>query len=126
MYSDEEDVPLLTPNVVAAKTGYKTWKFIVVAVALSALGLVAVSVNGGLSSRTKLSQSELSAKRLQMTKEGSLMYGALSDDEMSTLFDNFKVEYSREVSAGRLKLCSLDADYFDCAVLYRIYRMYQQ
>ena len=96
MYVNEEDVPLIASAIAAPKNSGRIWKFVATGVALSAIGLVAVSVNGGLSTY-KSSASELSEKRLQMSKKGTLKYGALSDDEKSTLFDNFKTDFERKV-----------------------------
>jgi hypothetical protein len=97
MYANEEDVPLISPVVkkVESNNG-RVWKFISISAGLSALGLLLVSLNGGLtpSSDSKI----LSGKRLQMSKEGTLTYSALSDSEQATLFDEFKVDYNREVS----------------------------
>ena len=98
MYVDEEDLPLLAPPVVVAKKANRFWPVVTTCLALSTVGLVVVAVNGGLSSPSSSSASSaMSAKKLQMIQEGSLEYDTLSDGEMSTLFDNFKSDFGREV-----------------------------
>ena len=103
MYVNEEDVPLIASAIAPPNKDGKIWKFVATGVALSALGLIAVSVNGGLS-KIISSKSEISEKRLQMSKLGTLKYGVLSDGEKSTLFDNFKTDYERKVVRTRKQI----------------------
>lgn len=96
MYVNEEDVPLIATTAIAPSNAGRIWKFVATGVALSALGLVAVSVSGGLS-YTHSSETQLIEARLQMSREGSLMYNDLSDNEKSALFNNFKSDFARKV-----------------------------
>ena len=96
MYVNEEDVPLIAPNRVVVNNGPSTWKFITASVALSALGLVVVSLNGGFASKSTANVA-LSEKKMRMSEEGTLIYKELSAGEKSFLFTSFKSNYQREV-----------------------------
>lgn len=96
MYVNEEDVPLIAPNRVVANKGPSTWKFITASIALSALGLVVVSLNGGFASKA-VANVALSEKKIKMSMEGTLIYKELSAGEKSSLFTNFKSNYKIKV-----------------------------
>lgn len=77
------------------RTG-NVWKMVVVAAVLSAVGVLAVTVNGGLTTKTPGS-----VKRLQLAKDGTIAYTSLSDSEMTDLFDDFKKTYSRKYDTNK-------------------------
>ena len=64
----------------------------------SALGMVLLFTNGGLSARNDMLRQS-SSKRLQLVKTGNLMYSSLKDDEVKDLFTDFKKTFGKEYSS---------------------------
>ena len=101
MYSDEETAPLFgisnsEPEVRRPECNSNIWKYVSVAAGLSAVGLLAVTFGGGITSSERA--GILSTSRIQMAKEGSITYSKLSDNDVSDLFDEFKKKFRKEVS----------------------------
>jgi hypothetical protein len=72
-----------------------SWQFVAAVFAVGALGVVAVSTTSGLN---MLSASETAKTRIQLASEGTIMYTSLSDDDKTSLFEDFKSDYEKEVT----------------------------
>lgn len=98
MNSREESLPLLAPftNItdIQKRNNAGRWKYVALAAGLSAVGLLAVTMNGGMN--TAQSRAAYKAKRLQMVKEGKMQYTTLTEEEITDLFDDFKEKFSKE------------------------------
>lgn len=89
LHRDEDPVEVPTSNALP--------KILLVAVG-SAVALVVVLANGGVSARSEMLRTS-SVKRTQLIKEGNLMYSSLKDDEMMDLFKTFKKTFNKEYSS---------------------------
>jgi Mrp family chromosome partitioning ATPase len=100
MYANEEDVPLISSSKVPIKKKGIARKFVLGSIALSAIALLVVSLNGGMSKSTSSSAiaAALSEKRVKMSKEGTLHYTSLNEGEKKQLFAEFVGNYEKKVS----------------------------
>lgn len=101
MYANEEDIPLISSSTVPIKKKGEAWKFLMGFVTLSAIGLLVVSLNGGISKSTSPSAiaAALTEERVKMSKAGTLQYTSLNEGETRRLFSEYIGNFGKQVCA---------------------------
>lgn len=99
MYANEEDIPLISSSTVPIKKKGIAWKFVMGSVTLSAIGLLVVSLNGGMSKSTSPSAiaAALAEERVKMSKAGTLQYTSLNEGERKQLFNDYIGNFGKQV-----------------------------